>query len=48
MKKTFQMSLSAIVGTQEFVLKTLLQILDKKMENLKEFRKFLLLWLTVS
>ena len=44
----FQMSLSAIVGTMEFVLKTLLYILHKKMEKLKEFEEFLLPWLAVS
>ena len=32
----------------QFVLKTLLHILHKKMENLKEFGELLLLWLAVS
>ena len=48
MENTFQMNLSAIVGTNEFVFKTLLHILLKKMEKLKEFGELLLLWLAVS
>ena len=48
MKNTFQMSLSAIVGSKDFVLKTLLNILHKKKEQLKEFGEILLLWLAAS
>ena len=47
-ENTFQMSLSAFVGTKEFVLKTQLHILHKKMEKLKEFVELLLLWLADS
>ena len=42
------MSSSVIVGTKKLILKILLQILHKKMKPLKEFGKFLLLWLAVS
>ena len=47
-KNTFQMSLGAIVGTKEFVLKILLHILHKKLEKLKKFGELLLLRLAVS
>ena len=47
-ENTFQMSLSAIVGTKDFVLKTLLHILHKKNEKLKKIGELLLLWLAVS
>ena len=46
-ENTFQMSLNADAGSKEFVLKTVLHTIHRKMGKSKDFEAVLLLWLAV-